>query len=327
MIYLDWNSYGIIAPPVLEIMNQSWINSGNSNSRHTFGQNTKRCLLTQTELLLHRLGALNYQCIFTGSATEANMLVLNQYSVAYVSDVEHPSILECPYAKIIPVNSEGQMRMDLLEDSIQKINPPFLVSYLLANHETGIVNQIRPISDLVHKYGGYLHTDATQAFGRIPIDLEELGADYATICSYKHGGPIGVGALIHRFNGCPTWHLKRGTPPVPLITAMVASLEIETSDNSYFESMLSELDIVGKQLVRLPNTTCIRCRNRTELLMSLDVNGIMASSGAACMKQSDRAHSPISMGISEDTIRISSGWMNTMSDFERCAEVVLKFAR
>jgi cysteine desulfurase len=314
MIYLDWNSYGVIAPSVLNIMSEAWMTWCNPNSKHSFGQDTKRFLLQQTEFLLDILGAMSYQCTFTGSATEANMLVLNQYGKVYVSDVEHPSILECTHAKIIPVDGNGQIRMDYLEEALHRIEPPFLVSYLLANHETGIINNVKAIADLTHRYGGSIHTDATQAFGRIPINLDDLGVDYATICSYKHGGPIGVGALIHRPTGCSTWSSRRGTPPVPIIAGMVASLTVETSSNVYFEELISPLEIVGRNLMRLPNTTCIRCRNRTELLMSLDVHGIMTSSGAACLRQSDRAHSPISMGISGDTVRISSGWSNTKAD-------------
>jgi cysteine desulfurase len=122
--------------------------------------------------------------------------------------------------------------------------------------------------------------------------------------------------------------MRQGTIPLPLISGMVESAKLPTSTNVVFEQMLNGIEVIGKNLPRLPNTTCIACRNKTEVLMALDMNGIMVSSGAACVDgASDRAQSVFAMGLDVDTLRISCGWSTTLEEYQKCAEILNKFVQ
>ena len=332
IIYLDWNSHGRISPAVLATMSDTWTWSVNPASKHSAGQATKRYLNSLTKQLLDNFNAdssngcalvAGHNIVYTSGATEANIRMLKEYNTVFVSDVEHPSVRECPHATVIPVDSDGRLDDDMLIHHMRNVDGPFLVSYMLANHETGIINDVASIAKLVHKHGGHMHTDAVQAFGRIDIDLQELDVDYMTITAHKCGGPIGIGGLIYRENVCGG-KSRMGTVPVPLVAGMVASMNLPRGDNSALESAFPGSIIVGKHLNRLPNTTCIMCNNKTEMMMGLDMKNICISTGSACTSdKSDRAHSTTAMGIPSDTIRISSGWSTKEAELKMCAEAVM----
>lgn len=328
-IYLDWNSCGIIAPCVLDVMSYAWTNYSNPLSKHSLGQKSRRYLDELTSRLLYSLNASSYEIMFTSGASEANLHVLNMYTNVYVSDVEHPSVRACPHATTIPVDGDGQMKLEVLESHLQKTDRPFLVSYMIANHETGIVNDVSAVAAMAKKYGGYVHSDAVQAFGRYDLDLDRLGIDYMTIAPHKCGGPIGIGASVYKGPMKKVgWsrQTRMGTPPIPLIAGMVESYNLPRVGNSTLERGLRSDQIVGSHMARLPNTTCIRCNNKSELMMALDMHKIYVSSGAACTSgASDMAHSPLAMGIDDGTIRISSGHSTSEADLSRCLSVLREF--
>jgi cysteine desulfurase len=325
-VYLDWNSYGLVAPKVLEEMGIVAQRYCNPASKHSWGQESKRKLHELQAELLDKVGAKGWNVVFTSGASEANIAVLKQYSRVFVSSIEHPSVQLCTHAIIVPVDQNGELLWDKLEEQLSQEEPGFLLSYMLANHETGIINDVTRAAALAHKYGGFLHTDATQAFGRIDLDLSSLGCDYITIASHKCGGPIGVGALVyapHIHMNPFSWgnSVRIGTVALPLIAGMVRSLDLPKPSNQYLENRLS-CKILGQERPRLPNTTCVICSNKTELLMQLDIMGIYVSSGSACTSgYSDRASSVYAMGIDSDTIRISSGWSTIKSDFDSLLQV------
>jgi len=272
-----------------------------------------------------------YKVTYTANASEANFAVLNAYEKVFVSDVEHPSVRNCPHAEVIPVDETGQIDLAILEDKIRSLNCEFLVSYMLANHETGIVNNLLPVAQLTRKYGGQFHTDSVQAFGRIDLHeyLPKIDPDYITLAPYKSGGMIGLAVLLHKFPLKFGWSEQRsGTINLPLVAALIKSLDLPKSSNSTLEANLDpRIVVVGQELNRLPNTTCIVCKDKDQLMMILDINRICVSTGAACTSgTSDQAHSVRAMGINHDTIRISSGWSTTTEDFMGCAEVLNKFA-
>lgn len=331
-IYLDWNSYGRMYIHCLEVINQSWLTHYNPQSKHKLGLNTKIFMNNLQNQILHHLQAHSYRLIFTSGATEANVHIIKMFTHIFVSDTEHPSILHAPNVHVIPVDHNGALDLEYLEKKLQNISGPFLVSVILANHETGIIYNLSQVRDVVKKYGGFLHTDAVQALGRIPISLEDLDVDYMTIAPHKCGGPIGIGALLYK-NDAPmarfTWgqEMRSGTVPVPLISGFAATFDIPYSSNKYLEDKISDLEnvvIVGKELNRLPNTTCIYFKNIHEhgmALLGFSIKNIYVSSGAAC-STSDRAHSTLAMGIEYPTVRISSGWSTTTEDFEKCYAVI-----
>ena len=329
-IYLDWNSYGQVHPSVLEVMQETWLIYANPSSQHELGQESKRLERKLGTDFLKNLNCSDaYRCVFLPSATTVNRLVLERYATVFVSSIEHPCILTCPYAQVIPVDNRGFIDLNILEDKLKTVQAPFLVSYMLANHEIGTISNLAPVVALVRKYGGHIHTDAVQAFNRIDIDITQLDVDYITIAGQKSGGPIGIASLIHRnMLGCDTWYTKFGTLPLPLVAGLVSSVKMSHSSNKVFEEMLSGLVIIGADGPRLPNTTAIACNNKSEVLMALDMHKICASSGAACISDSSaQATTVAAMGLPYDSIRISSGWSNTVQDYERCAEVLRRFVK
>lgn len=314
-IYLDWNSCGILHPDIANLMTSVAQNYCNTASKHSLGQKSKKFFCDLIKTFLSDLDASEYDIIFTSGATESNKLIADMFNEKlFVSNIEHPSIRD--YGQVLNVNHAGEL--------IEMPNAQnFLLSYMLANHETGIINSISTIGEKCRAADGLIHVDMVQAFGRIKISFATLKPDYATISSHKVGGPIGIGALLIK-KGLPTPSVIRGTVPLPLIAGMIASLKLPSINNSALELMLPKNIIVGYDQSRLPNTTCIKCTNKTKLMMALDCAGILCSTGAACTSAiSDRAHSPFAMGIKEDTLRISSGWQTSESDLIKAGEYLL----
>lgn len=323
-IYLDWNSTGIVSQQVLDKMMSSYSTFRNPLSSHSEGQvsaNLLKQILSELEAILDADG---YDFVFTSSATEANFLLSKICEDFYVSDLEHPSLRELENAQIIPVDQDAKLNLPFLE-SILCSTKPFIVSYMLANHESGIVNDLKPVIEFVKSHGGYFHTDASQAFGRMELSLKQLDLDYMTICAHKCGGPIGIGALIYKKSlGLPKYLNKKGTPPIPLIVGLTESAKLPVADNKVLENMIeSKATIVGKSLSRLSNTTCIRCDKKSEILPILDFRGIIASSASACTSNLSKPHSITAMGLDFDTIRFSSGFNTTEAELVKAAEILL----
>lgn len=326
IIYLDWNSYGIIHPMVSDTMRFVAENYGNPSSKHSLGQKSKRFLLELTANLLLALDAQDYEVFFTASASEANRLVCQMYPSVYVSDIEHPSLRSLPKVKIVKVNNKAELDLSFLHDNLHD-KENFIVSYMLANHETGIINDVKSVIKEVKKFNGITHVDMTQAFGRIDISLKTLSPDYATIAAHKAGGPIGIAALLCK-KGVPIPQIMyidevvghKNTAPLPLIAGLVEALKIPRSSNSALEELLDPDTIVGLNLSRLPNTTCVISKNHTLAMMELDLAGIYCSTGAACATE-DRAHSTYAMGINSHTIRFSSGWNVSLAKLRNVAEI------
>jgi cysteine desulfurase len=329
--YLDWNSCGKLHINCQNAMIKSWAGyCYNTKSKHALGSLTRKYVNELSQKLLRLLDADEHSIIFGSGATEINSNMMSLYKTKFISDVEHSSILHAPDVKVVPVDKNGAVLLDVLEKMLIDAPKPFLVSVILANNETGIINDLAPVRQLVTKYGGYLHTDAAQAFGRIQISLDELDVDYMTISSHKFAGPMGVGLLVHH-KRAPTWGYNLRTVPAPLIAGLVEALSVSPSNNSYFEERLSSLDnvvIVGLGLRRLPNTTCIYFKNLpkdSSVLTEFDLNNICVSTGSAYCR-SYVSHTAAAMGIEYPTIRISSGWATTKDDFDRCFDVVQKMS-
>lgn len=325
VVYLDWNSTGLVSQSILDSINFSYNSFRNPFSTHSEGQHSYMLLKKTLQELEVILEAQEYDFFFTSSATEANFLVTRLCDQTYVSDLEHPSLREIAEVEIIKVDQNGKLNLSQLESIISKSKKPFLVSYMLANHETGIINDLTPVIELTKRYGGYFHTDASQAFGRIGLSLKQLEVDYMTICAHKCGGPIGIGALVYRKSlGLPRHLARKSTPAIPLIVGMTKSAKLMKNDNKVFEQLIANrVKIIGDSLNRLPNTTCIRCDNKSELLPLLDFRGIIASSASACTSNLSKPHSITAMGLDFDTIRFSSGFSTTQDQFTTAAEIFL----
>ncbi|MBL8893514.1 MAG: cysteine desulfurase, partial [Rhizobiales bacterium] len=284
--------------------------------------------------------------VFTSGGSEANNLALRGAKVErlLVSAIEHPSVLEAARAsgktvQIIPVTPAGIIDLEMLEAALP--GAPALVSIMLANNETGIIQPVREVVALAARHGALVHCDAVQALGKIPVNFGLLGADLLTVSAHKLGGPLGCGALVVR-DGLPLASLihggaqelrrRAGTENVPAIAGFAAVLQQKPQNikalRDDLESLLEGAVVIGKDVDRLPNTTCFARPDMLAetLLMAFDLEGIAVSSGSACSSgKVSKSHVLAAMGVAPEiaagAIRVSLGWNTTSEDIERFAAV------
>ena len=226
MIYLDYSATTPLLPEVkAEILRVMELNLGNPSSLHSAGQAAKQLLIEARSQVAHLIEAQPLELIFTSGGTESNNTVIRTFENCpiFISAIEHPSGLKpaetygSPCIKI-PVDQEGIIDLDFLKTNLEKIirenpNQKILVSVMLANNEVGTIEPVQKVAELIqslkkqHRAKIYLHTDATQAVGKIPVSVKDLGVDYLTFTSHKLGGPIGIAAL----------YVKTAAPFKPLL--------------------------------------------------------------------------------------------------------------
>src|SRR5471032_2761432 len=210
--YFDWNATAPLRQEARAAMVQALDLTGNASSVHEEGRRARRLVEEAREQVAHLVGADAKGVTFTGSATEANMLALTPAIEVggrkeprdrlFVSAIEHPSVrsggrFAAEQIEVLPVTRDGCVDLVELERCLLRAERP-LVSVMLANNETGVIQPIAEIAAIVHAANGVLHIDAVQGAGRIDCSISQLGADLLTISSHKLGGPQGAGALIRR---------------------------------------------------------------------------------------------------------------------------------
>ncbi len=208
-IYLDWNATTPLRPEAREAMAAAWDLCGNPSSVHAEGRKARRLVEEARATLAGAVGALPRNVIFTSGGTEANALALTPglrrgsgpaMERLAVSAIEHASVLcggrfAAEAVGTIGVTSSGVLDLERLRAALAS-GPPALVSVMAANNETGALQPVKEAAEIVHAAGGLLHVDAIQAFGKIPLDINDMGADLMTLSAHKIGGPKGVGAVI-----------------------------------------------------------------------------------------------------------------------------------
>lgn len=322
---------------------------GNPSSIHAWGRRARGRLEAARRTIAAAVGTEPAGVTFTSGGTEANALALAQAEgPVLVSAIEHSSVLEAmPDAVRVPVHGDGTLRLDALNDLL-RMHRPALVSLMLANNETGVVQPVAEAADLVHAYGARLHIDAVQALGKLPLSLPALGADFLTFSAHKLGGPPGVGALltapgidlkpVQRGGGQEHRH-RAGTENLPGIVGFaraVELLDLTVMDRiarwrdrleAGLRAVCPDLVVAGAGARRLPNTSCLLPPgiSAETQLMALDLEGIAVSSGAACSSgKVDPSHVLAAMGFPPDlarcAIRVSLGWTSTEADIERFVE-------
>lgn len=212
MVYLDYSATSPLLKEARAAMISAMDLIGNPSALHTPGHQAMNKIEEAREEVAKLINASPDEIIFTSGGSESNNTITNIFageSVA-VSAIEHPSMLESAKARskttLIPVDETGKIDQKnyakILEQKVPK-----LVSIMLVNNEIGTVEDVEALAKLAHDSGAVFHTDATQALGKIPIDVKKLNVDYMTISAHKIGGPVGIGALF----------VKKGSPFTPLI--------------------------------------------------------------------------------------------------------------
>lgn len=345
-VYLDHNATSSLRPIVKAAMLQAFEIGGNPSSIHAEGRAARKLMDDAREALGFALGCLPQMITFTASGTEANNMALRgvQAERLLVSAIEHPSVLAAARAsgklvELVPVDGNGRVDLAALDKMLG--GPNVLVSVMLANNETGVIQPIASVIELARKHGSLVHVDAVQGLGKMPVNFGLLGCDLMTVAAHKVGGPVGVGALVIRdgivvdpllVGGGQELRRRAGTENLAAIAGFAAvAQENQININGLrdeLESSLEDAVIIGKTVDRLPNTTCVAMPgSRAEtLLMNFDLAGIAVSSGSACSSgKVGRSHVLEAMGlapeISSAAIRVSLGWNTTPADVQRFVTV------
>lgn len=345
-IYLDYNASAPLRPEVRDIVLATMKAPHNASSVHRFGRHGRLAIEKAREQVAALVNAPTTQVIFNSGATEANNTVLKHFAREniLVSAIEHPSVLEAADDLIqIPVDSNGLVDLEQLE-ALLKDKKPALVSVMLVNNETGVIQPIKEISALAKGNGALVHCDAVQAAGRIPIDIQEMGIDFLSLSAHKIGGPQGVGALVLGLCGItPTLLLgggqeksaRAGTENVAGITGFGEAAKLALEGLEKFQKLTVLRDQLESDLIALAPETVIHAQeaprvantsmfslpgvNSETLLMALDLEQIAVSNGSACSSGTVKAsHVLQAMGLSDEiatsALRISLGWATKEAD-------------
>ena len=372
MIYLDHNATTPVLPEVLEAMipylATEW---GNPSSVYKFGAKLKSIIETSREEVAELIGAQPREVIFTSCATESNNTAIHAALKAnpnkrhiVTSVVEHSSVLKYCMAlekegycvTYLPVNHDGLLNLADLENSIK--NETSVVSLMWANNETGVLFPVKDIAEICRSRGVLYHCDAVQVAGKIEIDVRKFPVDYLSLTGHKFHAPKGIGALYVRrktpfspmiYGGHQERNLRGGTESVSLIVGMGKAAQFARSYLSKYENKIRPLrdkleagilsfipntELNGHMTQRLVNTTNITFHDieAEALLILLDQEGICASSGSACLADSDepshviRSMKPEST-VSQQMIRFSLGVGNTQADVEAALKALRQAVR
>lgn len=334
--YLDHNATTPLRPEARAAMLAAMDRTGNASSVHGEGRSARQLLDEAREQVARALGVIAPMVVFTSGGSESNNLALKGTSAGrvLVSAIEHPSVIEAARAsgrpvEMIPVTADGLVDLAALDAMLA--GPQALVSVMLANNETGVIQPVRDVVALAQARGALVHVDAVQAMSKVPVNFGLLGADMMTVSAHKLGGPVGIGALILR-DGLPVEPLihgggqelrrRAGTENLVAIAGFAAvageKLNHVNPLRDRLEASLEGAVVFGAAASRLPNTTCFAMpgMNAETLLMAFDLEGIAVSSGSACSSgKVAKSHVLAAMGVAPDlaqaAIRVSLGWNTT----------------
>jgi len=364
MIYLDHNASTPLAPAVKAAL-LPWLDgaTGNPSSGHAFGQACREAVERARRELATLLGCHPFEVLFTSGGTESNNWVLQglfrRFGPCHMvtSAVEHPAILEvCRWLQgqgvevtILPVDGQGRVRVVDVERALR--SDTRLVSVMLAQNETGVLQPLREVAALCRERGVLCHTDAAQAVGKVPMDVEQLGVDLLSVAGHKLNAPKGVGALYLRngvalppllFGAGHERGLRPGTENVLEVVALGAAARLWQEEGESLRAhmrrlrdrleeglrvRLPGLRIHGQEAERLPNTLSVFLPGRRVDDRLARCPGLAASAGAACHADSSApSHVLTAMGIppevAERTLRLSVGLGNTEEEMVAAAEML-----
>jgi cysteine desulfurase len=369
-VYLDWNATTPLRPEARQAMAAAWDMAGNPSSVHAEGRQARRLVEDARATVSAAVGARPQDVVFTSGGTEANALALTPglsggaggpVRRLLVSAIEHTSVLSGGRFSpetigTIQVTGSGLIDIDHLRGLLAD-GPPALVSVMLANNETGALQPVGEVADIVHEAGGLVHVDAIQALGKIPFDIKSMKADLVTLSAHKIGGPKGVGALVLADEaqglepllrgGGQEMGRRAGTENVAGIAAFGAAVRAATAvlkdDAERLHGLRSRLEgglketpgmiLFAADAPRLPNTTLFTVPGlkAETAVIGFDLGGIAVSSGSACSSgKVQPSHVLAAMGfgreLAEGAVRLSLGWSTSEADIDLALEAWRKLA-
>jgi cysteine desulfurase len=359
-IYLDYNATARVRPEAAEAVAHALAVGGNPSSVHAAGRAARGLMEAARSEVAALIAAPASTVVFTSGGTEANVLALESAVAAgsrrlIISDIEHDSLQETARVQrvavdVLPVDSHGVADLGWLAERLARWDAadgkPF-VALMLANNETGVIQPVAEAAKFVRAADGWLHVDAVQAAGKIPVDSRALGADTLSISAHKLGGPQGVGALTfgpratlsrRQHGGGQERGRRGGTENVPGIAGFGAAAKAAREALPGFAAQVAWRDaaaarlkaagsvVMGEGAPRLANTLSIASPGFPADLqvMGLDLAAVMVSAGSACSSGKVKASHVLSaMGQGELAgcgIRVSGGWGTTETDWNRFVE-------
>jgi cysteine desulfurase len=356
--YFDHNATtpldeGVLAQ-MLPFLKQEY---GNASSRHDFGTRARQAVNKAREQIAGIVNVQPVQVVFVSGGTEANNLFIRG-AAAYlkpgqvvVSAIEHPCVARPAQDLVrqgwklrkLAVDSQG--RVDIADAEAALREPTGLVSVMLANNETGVIQPVSEIAAMAREKRAWMHTDAVQALGKIAVDFEALGVHAMTLSAHKIYGPKGIGALIvdKRLELKPIIHgggheggMRSGTENVPAIVGFGAACELAAQRMDAIAQRTRDLrdrtergtaalgaEIFGRGAERISNTTYFAFPDidGETLVIELDKAGFAVASGAACSSTSTEPSATLlAMGVGPElargAVRVSFGVQNTASEVE-----------
>nr|BBH86040.1 cysteine desulfurase [Thermosporothrix sp. COM3] len=369
-IYLDYNATTPIDPAVLDGMTQYLsAHFGNPSSTHFYGRAPRAAIATARERVAHLLDSTPEEIIFTGSGSESNTLALRGTALMYrdrgnhiiTQQTEHPAVLEvCRSLErlhqfcvtYLPVDHYGQVSPAALEAALTP--DTVLVSIMYANNETGTIQPISALASIAHRHGVLFHTDASQAVGKVPVRVSELGVDLLTIAGHKLYAPKGIGALYIRrgldlepsiYGASQEQGRRAGTENVAFMVALgIACLlaqkhlgsprlqELRDLLQQRLEHLLPGLvHLNGHPSERLPNTLNVSIDGTIGEQVLAATPEIAASTGSACHEgMAEPSEVLLAMGLSQQramaALRLSLGRWTTEEEVEQAARAIARSA-
>jgi len=366
-IYMDHSATTPVREEVVAAMMPYFSKAyGNASSIHGFGQEAKSVLEESREKVADLIGACPEDIIFTGGGTESDNLAIKGALNArkagggghiITSSVEHPAVLRpCEWLEKngyeltrLPVDSKGLISPSDLESALRE--DTLLVSVMLANNEVGMLQPVAELAEVVAEHDAVFHTDAVQAVGKIPVDVESLGVDLLSFSAHKFYGPKGVGVLYRRsgvrmeplqHGGHHENRLRAGTENVAGIVGLARAIELSCTEMATEKERLADMRdrlecgikeriddvrVNGAGAERLPHllNVSIEGVEGESMLLMLDARGIAMSTGSACTSGTlEPSHVLTAIGVSPEvahgSLRISMGYINTDSEVDYVLE-------
>jgi len=365
-IYLDYNATAPIRPEAQAAVAEA-IMAGNPSSVHEEGRKARALVETARKDIAQLCGGLADAVVFTSGGTEACNMAMHLRDApagpvqrVIVSAIEHSAVAAPAQASGLPVETvpalaNGQVDIAALAALFEEPTPA-LVCIMLANNETGVIQPLAEIADMVKGHGSLLFCDAVQAAGKVPLDMTAMGVDALSLSGHKLGAPMGVGALVTRpglpvapslLGGGQELGRRAGSENIIGIAGFAAAAKAAMAGLSQFAELASARDamesalrassddivIFGADSPRLPNTSCFARDglNSETLVMAMDLAGFSVSAGAACSSgKVSRSHVLAAMGVedrlSNGVLRVSMGWQSGTMDSLKLAEAWARVA-